>query len=220
VWYTTDITRSSSFEPVQPNPLFPTWSWAHRNLPLSTLVFGHPTGALSVAPTFKFNLKSEERRSRPGNTVSFCAITLNGFVQRVAERAIFQDSRPIKRASGHTKYPALPGSDSHWFFDRDPLAPGPYYCLRVLETIPNDYSENGTESCTESERDDTPLIIYYLVLRKAETITISGLRNPYIRVGILMLYEVSPRNLLVHIQTYSARTENHYSQMENGWMLL
>lgn len=190
LWHTTDLSRTTSFQSVQSNPMFPTWSWAYRNLPIDTMLVSEPTSALSVAAKFRFNNKSEKRRSRLGNMVCFCAIALNGFIQRVSEKAIFHDSRPVRSLNGNTRYPGLPGNDSRWVFDQEPLAPGPYYCLRLLETAPN----NHFESSHENERDDTDAVIYYLVLRKAKATTISELQDPYVRVGVLMLYEVPPEN--------------------------
>jgi hypothetical protein len=193
MWYVSDSAKTSSFQPT-PNLLFPTWSWAYRNLPIDTFINNYPTSALTDTAKFRFKNENEESQSRLGNTVCFCAITLNGFIQRVSERAIYHDSRPMRHTSGRTSYPGLPGHESRWHFDQEPLAPGPYYCLRLLETTPNNHSESGAESNTENEDDATDLIIYYLVLRKAETTTMSWLQDKYVRAGILILEKVSPEN--------------------------
>lgn len=125
MWRTTDITRTTSFEPVQPNLQIPTWSWAHRNLPVETALWGHPTSALSNTAKFFFKDGDEEKKSQCGNTVGNCAITLRGFVQKVSEQAISLDSQPLKRLSGNRTFFGLPGDNSKWWFDQEPLAPGP-----------------------------------------------------------------------------------------------
>jgi hypothetical protein len=185
MWRATDITRTTSFEPVQPNLQIPTWSWAHRNLPVETVLWNQPTSALSNTAKFFFKDYDEEKKSQSGNTVGNCAVTMCGFVQKVSEKAISLDGRPLKRPSGDTIFFGLPGHNSKWWFDQEPLAPGPYYCLRVLD---------AAQSTLHSDFE-LPSIIYYLVLRKADTTEITEVKSLYVRVGVLTLNEVSDENL-------------------------
>lgn len=113
MWRTTNVTRTTSFEPVQPNLQIPTWSWAHRNLPVETVLWGQPTSALLNTAKFLFKDYDEEKKSQCGNTVGNCAVTLHGFVQKVSEKAIPLDSQPLKRPSGNTKFFGLLGDDSN-----------------------------------------------------------------------------------------------------------
>jgi hypothetical protein len=105
-----------------------------------------------------------------------------GFVQKVSEKAISLDCRPLKRPSGDTIFF---GHNSKWWFDQEPLAPGPYYCLRVLDAAQS----------TLHSGFELPSIIYYLVLRKADTTEITEVKSLYVRVGVLTLNEVLDENL-------------------------
>ena len=115
-----------------------------------------------------------------------CAITLQGFVQKVCSGVIYTDSRRSRYIYGdRTTSDGLPGEDSYWCFDYGPLGPGPYFCVRVLESK-GAIGELG--------------VIYYLILLEDNSTKALGLKNlgeVYTRVGILHLEDV-PAEYLAH----------------------
>ena len=163
----------------------PTWSWAHRNIPVTTRLYNQPTSALAQSARFYFTRSEDDEISKEATTLETCTITLRGFVQKVSSAAIEIDSWAWTSYVGAaTTYEGLPGNGSRWIFDHLPLAPGPYYCVRVLE---NSHSGYGYQS-----------VIYYILLRKDTTsapiaprlATPEPYDTVYNRVGVLVLYHI------------------------------
>ncbi|KAH8670377.1 heterokaryon incompatibility protein-domain-containing protein [Tricladium varicosporioides] len=175
-WQTDRYENGLSLEPTEPNCQIPTWSWAHQNLPVRMFLHGTPYSALRHPARFHFQIQEHDERSRTETMVQNCAITLQGFVQKVSSGAIYRNSRGRPTAYGH-EYEGLPGKDSTWIFDRETLGAGPYSCLRVLES--------------DSAIDES--VIYYLVLEEDNSTRASKYNHlgvVYIRVGILWLNDV------------------------------
>ena len=120
---------------VQPNLHISTWSWAHRNSKVYTYRRLGATSSLVVPPKFILDGIDQDLQSQESlMTVPSCKISLDGYLQKVGSTAVQVDSIPereIMTATVH--YPGLPGESSSWNFDHEPLAPGPYYCLRMTE---------------------------------------------------------------------------------------
>jgi hypothetical protein len=167
-----------SWEYTEPNCQIPTWSWAYRQLPVRMFLNGSPYSALRHPARFHFQIQEHDERSRIETIVQNCAITLQGFVQKVSSGAIYRNSRGRPTRCGYTIHEGLPGKDSIWIFDHETLGQGPYFCLRVLES----------DSAIDEES-----VIYYLVLEEdnsTRALEFKHLGTVYIRVGILWLSDV------------------------------
>jgi len=182
MWYATNSSETNYGDSAQPNLHISTWSWAHRNVQVYTSFRSGLTNVLTKTPRFFFENPEEERQSRDSKvTVPSCAIMLGGYVQKVGATAINVDSRPGRQLWTDTAdWSGLPGTNSRWMFDHEPLPPTSFKCLRVLEDA------QGSEWSTPS--------IEYLVLR--ETQAPDGRFGPsydgalgkvYSRVGFLCL---------------------------------
>ena len=181
-WRTGEIIRTRSFEPSGPSQEIPTWSWAHRDLPID---HSHSIGCASalLKPAKFFFVSNDHDNSGRTTAGGIRAISLRGYVQELSTSALFKDSFRIYSRFGNCGYPGLPGSDSRWWPDLEPFSPGIYSCIRTLHKprISDDIDE--IQSC-----------ILYLVLRKAEPILIPDQDDLFTRVGVLMLYEIEDKN--------------------------
>lgn len=117
MWYTVDITRTNSFSSVQPNSRIPTWSWAHRDVPITPSLVRHCCSSLLESAKFLFEDSEEERKSHSEYVVENCSIILRGFIQKFSYKAISMDSQHVKYQTGNWMFLGLPGSDSRWWFD-------------------------------------------------------------------------------------------------------
>jgi hypothetical protein len=96
IWYTADATRTISSASVQPNPRIPTWSWAHRDVPVTSWEGRHCCSALLECAKFHFEDRDEERKGHSEYVVENCCIILRGFIQKLSYKAISMDSQPVK----------------------------------------------------------------------------------------------------------------------------
>lgn len=175
-WHIDEIPRNKFSESMHPESQFPTWSWACRDLPISTALRCY--SALEGVAKFIFLDAEQERRSQHENSARHCAIGLRGWMHDVSERAICQDSQPVDRQRGYKTFPGLPGEDSRILLDQEPMPRGPCYALRILER-PDLVESDGLVSR-----------VFYLLLQEWMSPPMPGLDNCYARVGVLSLCEV------------------------------
>ena len=145
LWASREQRNTNYGESVKPNRHVSTWSWAHRNLKAYSAYRHNLTSCLAESPKFRFDDPEHDQQSQDArHIVASCAISLTGFVQKVGDMAIRVESQPLLDLRRKTKsYAGLPGADSRWFFDHEPLGPGPHYCLRMMHFVPK--SEGGEE---------------------------------------------------------------------------
>ena len=184
MWSSSKETDTHYGQSVQPNTAYPTWSWAYWNLEVSTVSRGGLTSVLARPPHFSFRTPEEQVQSaRGGPTVPFAEVKLRGYIQSVGDTAIRVESQPGRHFITKTReYRGLPGDDSTWRFDHEPINTVPHFCLRVLEA-----STTGQEPFKFKTR------IYYLVLEKVDSFE-EARQHVYKRIGMLKLYSMPKIN--------------------------